>query len=130
MQYKTLRLFKDNGVVGIAVSSNTSHVTQPPDVTVFSSYKSFLQQELHRAARQKNKLNVFNVGQCIKNDYARSRTAPNIIPGFQKTGIWDPELLSPNIEPLRKYMSHRNGGKVSDVTVAVLVEKFKKSGRF
>lgn len=37
VQFKTLQLLKENGVIIIALPSHTSHVLQPWDVSVFSS---------------------------------------------------------------------------------------------
>lgn len=124
IQHKTLKLFKDNHVVVIALPVHTSHTTQPLDTSVFSSYKSQLQHELYKAARQKQKLNAFDVLQCISNASSSSYTATNIRSGSHKTGVWDMELLAPNVAPLQKYLVETNRNKVSSVTVEALLERF------
>lgn len=53
---RTLNLFKQNNIITVALPAHSSHELQPLEVTVFGSYKSFLQRALHRASIQKRSL--------------------------------------------------------------------------
>lgn len=59
LQYKTLKYLKGNGIIVVALPAHTSHVIQPVDVSVFSSYKSTQQANIHRAARAKKGFGCF-----------------------------------------------------------------------
>ena len=61
IQYYTLKLLRDNNIFVIALPAHSSHRLQPLEVTVFGLYKSFLQAEIHRAARIKSLLNAFDI---------------------------------------------------------------------
>ena len=82
VQFKTLQLFRKNRIIVVALPAHTSHVLQPLDVSVFSSYKSFLQREIHSYAQRKKCLDAFDVSCCIKYAYSASKTSSNIISGF------------------------------------------------
>ena len=48
--YRTLKLFRDNRVLVVALPSQSTHELQPLDVTVLGAYKSFLQEQIHIAS--------------------------------------------------------------------------------
>lgn len=100
IQYPFLQLMKDNRIVVIALPAHTSHVLQPLDITVFAAYKSFLEEELHRASRFLSKLNYFTVGRCISNAYAKEFVAPTISSVFTRAGLWNTETFKTDISPL------------------------------
>lgn len=124
VQYNTLKLLKDNNIIVIALLAHTSHITQPVEVTIFNSYKSHMQNELYNAARQTQKLNVFEVVQRISNAYASSHTPNNIRSGINKIGIWDMELMGPNVAPLRYSMMQTCGRMLFTVTIEQFLAKF------
>lgn len=81
---------RQKNVITIAVPAHCSYELQPLEVTVFSTYKSSLQKELHCATRAKSKLNAFDIGLlCNQSAYARAFIAPIINSGFVQCGIWD-----------------------------------------
>ena len=121
-------MLADNNVVVLALPAHTSHVRQPLDVSVFGVYKSYLQEEVHRASRQNTCSDAFDVGTCIRNAYRKSHTAGNICPGFYRTSIWDPSLLSTNMDPFKTLFKGKTdvGARVS---VEDLLLSFRKKHR-
>ena len=91
---------------------------------MFGAYKSYLQEEVHRASRQKPCLDAFDVGTCIRNAYSKSHTGGNFCSGFYRTDIWGPSLLSTNMDPLKTLIK----GK-TDVGARVSVEDLLLSFR-
>lgn len=72
IQLEVLQLLRDNNVVVIGLPAHTSHVLQPLDVSVFSSFKSYLQREFHSMVRAKRVLDAFDVPSIIAAAYSDS----------------------------------------------------------
>lgn len=91
VQYRTLRVLKENGIIVVGLPSHTSHVLQPLDVTVFGPFKNSLRSELQRIrlVTRGRPLGVFQIAEAIRKAYDSSETRTNIISGFQKTGLWN-----------------------------------------
>ena len=96
----TLYLFNRNNIITVALPAHSSHELQPLYVTVFGACKSFLQRELHRASKQKKKLNAFDIASIIHNAYLSAFVGPTIASGFIRCGLWsertggtDPSVL-------------------------------------
>lgn len=66
-----LHLFLSDRILVVALPAHLSHFLQPLDVSVFSAYKSYLQREIHNAARGKDEksrvLDAFDIAECITN---------------------------------------------------------------
>ena len=124
VQFQTLQLLIENNIIVIALPAYTSHVLQPLDVSVFSSYKSNLQKEIHEASRSKKVVDAFDIAHCINVSYSASLTAGNIMSGFTRTGIWDRKGMSATVEPLTHLF---NTGQDGDPPVAVTLSKLMKS---
>lgn len=65
VQFKTLKLFRDNHIIVVALPAHASHVQQPLGISVFYSYKSLLQREVHAFAQRKKVLDAFDISVCI-----------------------------------------------------------------
>lgn len=100
VQFNTLQLFRENDIIVIALPAHTSHVLQPLDVSVFSSYKSYLQREIHTFAQRKKLLDAFDIAMGISRAYTKALTTSNIVDGFIRTGLWECSTLTASIEPL------------------------------
>lgn len=124
IQYPFLKYMRDNRVVVIALPAHTSHVLQPLDVTVFNAYKSFLQEELHRAARIVTKLNAFTVAACISNAYCKAFISPYIQSGFVRCGLWNPESFSTDITALQHLFQDEE-----KISLDVLIQSFERRER-
>lgn len=124
--YDVLSYLQGHRIVVIALPAHTSHVLQPLDVSVFSSYKSYLQAEVHKCSRVKSVLNAFDIAGCIRDAYTRSHTSGNIISGFLRTGIWDPVKLRTNISVVEVILG-KYGKDTS--TVEKLISFFLKMQR-
>ena len=127
VQFKTLQIFRKNRLVVVALPAHTCHVLQPLDVSVFSSYKSFLQREIHICAQSKKCLDAFEVSFCIKYAYSASMTSSNIASGFERAGIWCGEILSASIEPLKHLFGSTDNG--ASITLETIVDSFMRCGR-
>ena len=126
VQFKTLSMLRDNRILMVAMPSHSSHVLQPLDVGVFSSYKSHLQSAVHRISRHTNRLDVFGAANCIAEAYNASFTFHNIVHSFESTGLWVREVGGPSLEPLVHLFKAEDGMKV---TVPMLMASFDKSTR-
>ena len=124
VQYRSLKMLADNNVEVLALPAHTSHVSQPLDVSVFGEYMSYLQQEVYRASRQNQCLDAFDVVTCIRNAYIKTHMGGNICSGFYRTGIWDPSLLSTNMDALKTLFKGKK-----DVHARVSVEDLPLSFR-
>ena len=102
VQYRVLQLLRDHDTMFIGLSTHTSHVLQPLDVTVFGPFKSYMQKEIHRMALLKPKLDAFDVAQVLKISLSFVTTASNVSHGFRKTGLWDDATTTASIFPLEK----------------------------
>jgi len=110
--------------------SHTSHFLQPLDVSVYSSYKSALEKEIHEVARCKLVLDAFDVAQCIHMAYSKSMTSGNIIRGFEKTGLWDSRQLFASVEPfITLFKAPEKIAGSSRVSLGDLVNSFSRKGR-
>ena len=128
IQFKTLNYFRRNRVIFIALPSHSSHRLQPLDVTVFNSYKSFLQAFLHSAARVKSVLNAFNLASLITHAYDKSMTISNIRSGFFKCGTWDDDHMGTNGIVLQ-FLFDQSDNNMSAPTVDDLIKAFLKKSR-
>ena len=91
VQYKVLQYLKENGVYVIGLPAHTSHILQPLDVTVFGPFKSYIQKQVHSRAMRTHALDAFDVGDVLKFALSDAVTASNVVSGFKKCGIWDPQ---------------------------------------
>ena len=57
-------------------------------MSVFAPYKAALQSEMHRFSRHKRVLDAFVAAEVISAAYGRAVTSPNIVNGFELTGLW------------------------------------------
>ena len=124
VQFCTLNLLRENRIIVIALTSHTSHALQPLDVTVFGAYKSFLQAELHRAARTKSTLNAFDFGICIHNACARAFIAPTIREGFCLSGIWNHNIGRTDVSMLN--YCFKGSSQQDAVSLESLVQRFNR----
>lgn len=83
----TLFRFRENNIVVTGVSFCTSRELKALHVSTFASYRTFVQSELHSAARQKRVFNAFAMRVGIIDAYSRSIIASNIGDGFMKCGL-------------------------------------------
>lgn len=91
---------------------------------VFGQYKSFLQAELHRFARQKNVLTASDVAGCIRKAYCKAIVPRTISDRFLKCGMWDPQKRGKNIDaPSRLFQAK------TSLTIDTLVASFKRQSR-
>lgn len=126
IQYKFLNMMKEIRVVVIALPSQTSHVLQPLDVSVFGPYKNYLQAELHRVSRIASKLTAFSVAVAISNAYLRAFVAPNIRSGFVRCGVWDEVTRKTNV----KILDHLFVNTATDaLPLEFVLESFKNKER-
>lgn len=91
----------ENKVLVIALPPHTSHDLQSLEVTVFGSYKPYLQQGLHRTAKNKKQLNIIDIATCSHTAYARSIISSTVKNGFVLRGLWDPGIRWTNIDALK-----------------------------
>ena len=108
LQYKTLKLFRDNNIITIAVPSHSTHELQPLDVTVFGACKSFLQRELHRASKNKKPLIDFDIASIIRSAYSVAFVGPTIASAFIRCGVWSEETGGTNIDAVRHLFPETN----------------------
>lgn len=105
IRFNILILFQKSGVVLIGLLTYTSHVLQPFEVSVFSSFKSMLQRELHRANWEKNMLDCFDVDNETSTYYSGLFTSCNIQDGFIKTDLWNLSKRKASMDALRKFFT-------------------------
>ena len=96
-------------------------------MSIFSSYKSFLQREILSCAQRIRYLDAFDVSYCIKSTKSASMTMSNIISGFERTGIWCGEIISASIESLKHLFASTN--ICSSINSETLVDSFMKGDR-
>ena len=101
IQFTVLQCFKNNGVVVITIPAHTSHVLQPLDVSVYGTFKSYIQREVNNRTMVKRVLDVFDVADIFKFAMSGAVTARNVISGFMKCGIWNAESNGTSIENLQ-----------------------------
>ena len=124
VQFSFLNALRESGIIVVALPSHTSHVLQPLDVSVFSSFKSFLQQEIHKLSRAKKVLNVFDIAVALFFSYFQCLTPRNICNGFVRTGIWNPRTLDVDITALHDLFREEE-----KITLENLLNSFSRQGR-
>jgi len=87
VQFRSLQFFSDNYIIVIALPAHTSHILPPLDVSIFSSYKSFLQREVHAFSQNKKVFNAFDITCCINTSYTAALNLSKIVRGFVRTGL-------------------------------------------
>lgn len=128
VQYRALKLFRDNNVIVQGLPAHTSHVLQPLDKSVFRSFKQQIESELSRAVRRTRTLDAFDVAEVILNSYSKSVIAPHIKSGFRVTGIWDQNNQTINPEAVENLTFY--GDDTGTVpTVEELVNNFNGRSR-
>lgn len=74
VQFEFLILLRKHGIIAIRPPSHTSHVLQPLDVSVYSSFKAHFRHEFLTISRSKKKFNAFDVLALISAAYSSCAT--------------------------------------------------------
>lgn len=111
-------------MVVTALPAHSSHVTHFMDVGVFSTNTSHLQNQSHRAVRQKTVLNIWDVSQCISNVYSSSHTVGNIRSASHQSGVWDMKPLKTNVLPLEEVLYQTKDRLLETLTASMLLDCF------
>lgn len=68
IQYRVLKLCHENGIIVICLPSHLSNALLPVNFTVFSSFKSKLEIEIHIASRVNVSIDAFVISFYFKNN--------------------------------------------------------------
>ena len=132
IQYRVLKMFRENGIYVISLPAHTSHVLQPLDQSVFGPFKDHLQRYLRGAARVTKRLHPFQIARLIKFALSDAFTASNLQSGFEKTGIWDRRSSSTYVRLLEELPFYDDEEDTPPEPVPMLktvVEKFNDRAR-
>eukprot|EP00171_Calliarthron_tuberculosum_P002436 IDg2436t1 len=91
MSFKALQILSSGNIEAYALPANTSGSTQPLDVSVFSPYKTYINEYLYRTSsslRSAKKVSQFDLCEAFNHAYNLAFSQKNIMKGFEKTGTW------------------------------------------
>lgn len=83
--YKTMKLLKENRIIVIGMPTHTSHIVEPLDFSVFSTFKASLSKEFRRLTLTKKIVDAFEVSNAISLSHQAPQTVPNIKSGLSKS---------------------------------------------
>lgn len=90
MSRKNLYVLNENGIVVLGMPTNTSHVIQPLDVSVFAPAK----EKFHRLLSSRTitttknyRTDIFTICELLRNDHHAYVNPKNSISGFRRKGI-------------------------------------------
>ena len=90
MSLAALETLDFNNVIVYALPAHTSGKTQPLDVTIFSPFKSVLNEAINLAIAkdEQNTWDTFAFCSMLRYAYKKSFSNGNIISAFRRSGIW------------------------------------------
>lgn len=100
-RYRTLKYLVENRVLVIGFPSHLSHILQPLDVSVFSSFKSKVRGHMHKLTRVKKNLDAFDIANMLSLSIQESHTIKNIRSGFHRSGAWNQTQWCPSVSSLQ-----------------------------
>lgn len=121
ISFKTLSLFRENGIVVACLPAHTSHVFQPLDVGVFSSLKEEFRRLLGRRtvfSKHETSNDIFTISESLCKAYQKCVVAHNIIGGFDGSGLWGKD--EKDVDPTKITEQHFNSYFLSEETVSAL----------
>lgn len=87
-RYQRMNYLKENNIIVIGMPCQTSHILQSLDVSVFSSFKSFVGKAFLKLTRTKNIVDALDVANILAISFQSSRTISSIRSGFHNSGMW------------------------------------------
>lgn len=122
LSYRVLSLFKAHRIIVAGLPAHTSHVLQPLDVGVFAPLKQAFRTHLSRrtvTSRKDARNDVFTICELLSLAYYDAVTAPNIINGFSRSGLWCAKARGPDMSRIREveYTSSDVGNISSESTI-------------
>lgn len=127
VQYKTLKLIKENQVVVINFSSHISHVTQPLDVSGFSFYKATVLQVFHLESCCKKVLDVIDMAGIPCDAYSKYHNDSNVVSRFYRTSVWEESICGFYPDATEKYSS--SSSNYRSATVEDLIQPYSRCTR-
>jgi tRNA splicing ligase len=95
--FKALSILRDGGVISYELPAHTSGKTQPLDVSIFSAFKSNLNDFIRSIGMTNSAItnDVFEFCKLVTEAYKQGFAEGIIKLAFQKTGIWplNPQML-------------------------------------
>lgn len=86
----------------IGLSAHISHILKPLNDTVFGTFKSYIQKELHCMTLLKSNLDEFDIAEVLKVSISSAKAASNVFNEFLKARIWDGARTTAIIVPLKQ----------------------------
>lgn len=97
-------MFKDNLIIVVCLPAHLPQVLQPLDLTVFASFKSYLERKLHSASRLTHQLDALTLVRIISDVYEQGHVGAIIRTGFAKGDVSEEINGHEALETLRKFL--------------------------
>ena len=94
--FEVVKMARERGVTIVTLPAHCTHRMQPLDVSVMFSFKTYYAEEvrLWHLAYPGRTLSIHDLSKLVKIAFGRAFTIPNVMKGFEKSGIWPP---NPNV---------------------------------
>lgn len=128
-RYYTLHFLKKNRIIVIGMHAHNSHIMQPLDVLVFSSFNSYVNKAFYRVIRTKKIFDSFDMANFLSIAYQSSHNINNTRNGFQKSETWNFDEWAPSVATLKQVLQLYGDSEELIETLSDILSSFETKFR-